>query len=198
MRVCTPWINNMAPRLFLAVLLFCLTAQASAFEPVPVDSQHFRQALGSWSYFLRDPAAELGVAEVFALPEKTFVPVSGVHPNKGKNDSVWWFRVDLENQLHDPIGGFVEINYPLLDDIQLYLRHPDGRISQQRSGDNHPFNERAVRVSNFWFPLELEPGTSTLLLRVESTSTLYVPLYFSSYAANAESFEDSTGLAGAF
>ncbi|HBM07523.1 MAG TPA: hypothetical protein DD403_05320, partial [Pseudomonas sp.] len=93
MRVCTPWVNNMLPRLFLAVFLFCLTAQASAFEPVPVDSQHFRQALGSSSYFLRDPAAELSVAEVFALPEKTFEPVSGLHPNKGKNDSVWWFRV---------------------------------------------------------------------------------------------------------
>ena len=162
----------MLPRIFLAVLLFCLTAQASALEPVPVDSQYFRKALGSWSYFLRDPAAELSVAEVFALPEKTFETVSCVHPNKGKNDSVWWFRVELNNQLNDPIGGFVEINYPLLDDIQLYLRHPDGHISQQRSGDNHPFSERAVKVSNFWFPLALEPGTSTLLLRVESTSTL--------------------------
>ncbi|MCQ4320045.1 hybrid sensor histidine kinase/response regulator [Stutzerimonas stutzeri] len=188
----------MLPRLFLAVFLYCLTAQASAFEPVPVDSQHFRQALGSSSYFLRDPAAELSVAEVFALPEKTFEPVSGVHPNQGKNDSVWWFRVELDNQLHDPLGGFVEINYPLLDDIQLYLRHPDGRISRQHSGDNHPFNERSVRVSNFLFPLELAPGTSTVLVRVQSTSTLYVPLYFSTYAANAEALEDSMGFAGAF
>ncbi len=188
----------MLPRLLLAVFLFCLTAQASAFEPVPVDSQHFRQALGSSSYFLRDPAAELSVAEVFAQPEKTFEPVSGLHPNKGKNDSVWWFRVELDNQLHDPLGGFVEINYPLLDDIQLYLRHPDGRISRQHSGDIHPFSERSVRVSNFLFPVELAPGTSTLLLRVQSTSTLYVPLYFSTYAANAEATEDSMGLAGAF
>ncbi|WP_417781387.1 7TM-DISM domain-containing protein [Stutzerimonas xanthomarina] len=188
----------MLPRLFLAVLLVCLTAPVSAFEPVPVGSQHFRQALGSWSYFLRDPAAELSVSEVFELPEKTFEPVSGLHPNKGKNESVWWFRVELNNQLNDPIGGFVEINYPLLDDIQLYLRHPDGRISRQRSGDTHPFDKRAVKVSNFWFPLALEPGTSTLLLRVESTSTLYVPLYFSTYAANAEAAEDTMGLSGAF
>jgi len=193
-----PRVNNMLPRLCLAFLLFCLSAQVWAFEPVPISSQQFRQALGNWTYFLRDPAAELGVSEVFALPEKTFEPVRGLHANKGKNNSVWWFRVELNNQLNDPVGGFIEINYPLLDDIQLYVRHPDGRTSRQVTGDTHPFSERSVKVSNFWFPLALEPGTSSLLLRVESTSTLYVPLYFSTYAANAEAAEDSTGFAGAF
>ncbi|HCJ28791.1 MAG TPA: hypothetical protein DHV63_05750, partial [Pseudomonas sp.] len=57
-----------------------------------------------------DPAAELDVAEVFSLPEKTFEQVAGTHANKGKNNDVWWFRVDLNNQLSTSIGGFVEIN----------------------------------------------------------------------------------------
>jgi two-component system, sensor histidine kinase RetS len=198
LRLSTPRVNNMLSRFCLAITLLVLSLQALAFEPVPVDSPHFRKALGSWSYFLRDPAAELDVAEVFELPAKAFEPVAGIHPNKGKNDSVWWFRVELNNQMDNPLGGFVEINYPLLDDIQLYVRHPDGRVSRHRSGDDHPFSERSVKVSNFWFPLDLEPGTSTLLLRVQSTSTMYVPLYFSTYAANAEASEESSGLAGAF
>ncbi len=194
----SPRVDHMLSRLCLALFLFCLSAQVWAFAPVQVDSQHFREALGSSTYFLRDPGAELSAAEVFALPQETFEPVRGIHANKGKNDSVWWFRVDLDNQLNAPVGGFVEINYPLLDDIQLYLRHPDGRISRQQSGDGHPFSQRSVKVSNFWFPLDLEPGTSTVLLRVKSTSTLYLPLYFSSYAANAEATEESMGFAGAF
>jgi signal transduction histidine kinase/CheY-like chemotaxis protein len=188
----------MLPRLCLAIFLYCLSAQVWAFDPVPVHSDDFRQSLGSWTYFLRDPAAELSVAEVFSLPEKIFEPVTGVHANKGKNNAVWWFRVDLDNQLSKSVGGFIEINYPLLDHIELYLRHPDGRLIRQQAGDSHPFDERAVKVSNFWFPVDLEPGTSTLLLRLKSTSTLYVPLYFSSYGANAAAMEDSMGLAGAF
>ncbi len=188
----------MLPRLCLAIFLCCLSAQVWAFAPVPVVSKDFRQSLGSWTYFLRDPAAELDVAEVFSLPEKTFEQVAGTHANKGKNNDVWWFRVDLNNQLSTSIGGFVEINYPLLDHVELYLRQPDGSISRQQSGDSHPFDERSVKVSNFWFPVDLAPGTSTLLLRVQSTSTVYVPLYFSSYEANAAAAEDSMGLAGAF
>lgn len=188
----------MLPRLCLVLFLYCLSAQVWAFTSVPIASEDFREPLGSWTYFLRDPAAELDVAEVFGLPTKTFEAVSGMHANKGKNNDIWWFRVDLDNQLSTPIGGFIEINYPLLDDIELYLRHPDGRISQQRSGDSQPFSARPVKVSNFWFPVDLKPGTSTLLLRVHSTSTLYMPLYFSSYGASAAAAEESMGLAGAF
>lgn len=188
----------MLPRLCLAIFLYCLCTQAWAFAPVPVDSEDFRQPLGNWTYFLRDPGAELSVAEVFALPEKTFEQVSGTHANKGKNNAVWWFRVDLDNSLSKTVSGFIEVNYPLLDHIDLYLREPDGSIKRQKSGDNQPFSSREVKVRNFWFPTELKPGTSSLLLRIESTSTLYVPLYFSTYVANAAAAEGTMGLAGAF
>ncbi len=188
----------MLPRFCLAFVLLCLSGPLWAFTAVPVDSTHFREPLGNWTHFLRDPAAELGVAEVFALPEKTFEPVIGTHANKGKNDAAWWFRVELNNQTSAPLGGFFEINYPLLDDIELYLRDPAGHISRQHAGDTQPFSERTVQVSNFWFPVELQPGTSTLLVRVKSTSTLYLPLYFSTYAASAAAAEDTMGFAGAF
>lgn len=188
----------MLPRLCLAFLLLCLSAGVWASEPVPVVSQNDRHALGSWTYFLEDSAAELSASELFTLPRQSFEPVANMHANRGKNTSAWWFRVDLHNQLNEGVGGFVEINYPLLDDIQLYLRHPDGRISEQRSGDSHPFSQRAVKVSKFWFPVDLEPGVSTLLVRVKSSSTVYVPLYFSSYAANADASETSMGFSGAF
>lgn len=188
----------MLPRLCLAIYLYCLSTPVWAFAPVPVDSDDFRQPLGHWTYFLRDPGAELSVSEVFNLPDKTFERVAGTHANKGKNDAVWWFRIDLDNQLDKNAAGFIEINYPLLDHIQLYVRQPDGSITRQESGDSKPFNSREVKVRNFWFPTELKPGTSSLLLRIESSSTLYVPLYFSTYAANAAASEETMGFAGAF
>ena len=66
------------------------------------------------------------------------------------------------------------------------------------TGDLHPFAERPVKVSNFWFPVNLPPGETTLLLRIKTTSTLYVPLYFSTYNASASQHEELNGLSGAF
>src|SRR5690606_13010549 len=60
------------------------------------------------------------------------------------------------------------------------------------------FAQRPVQVRNFWFPVELPQGSSSLLLRVQSSSTIFVPLYFSTHSASAASQENLMGLNGAF
>ncbi|BFN27651.1 hybrid sensor histidine kinase/response regulator [Pseudomonas sp. SCT] len=163
-----------------------------------VDSIDSRQSLGGGTRYLEDPDGQLSVDDVMALSSERFRAVTGGHVNEGKNGSTWWLRADLKNRLGNPVGGFIEINYPLLDHIELFLQYPDGNISRQLTGDIYPFAQRPVKVSNFWFPVELPPGDTTLLLRIKTTSTLYVPLYFSTYNASAAEEQELSGLSGAF
>lgn len=188
----------MLPRLCLAFLFHCLSAAAWAFDPAPLASADSRQALGRHTYFLEDPDGTLSVDEVLALPTERFQHLTGRHVNQGKNDSTWWLRVQLDNRLAEALRGFIEINYPLLDHIELYLQHPDGTLSRQLSGDSYPFAQRPVKIADFWFPVELPPGDTTLLLRLKTSSTLYVPLYFSTYTASAAAQEELLGMSGAF
>src|SRR5690606_323650 len=120
------------------------------------------------------------------------------HANLGKNDSVWWFRAYLNNQRPQPLGGYLEVNYALLDRVDLYLHGEAGELQHQYSGDHFAFAQRPVQVRNFWFPVELPQGSSSLLLRVQSSSTIFVPLYFSTHSASAASQENLMGLNGAF
>ncbi|MEB2326243.1 MAG: ATP-binding protein [Pseudomonas sp.] len=188
----------MLPRFCLAILLYCLSPLAWAFVPALLDSADSRQALGEHTYFLEDPHGELSVEQVLALPTESFQQLTGRHVNQGKNDSTWWLRVQLDNRLAGALGGFIEINYPLLDHIELYLQYPDGSLSRQLSGDHYPFTQRPVKIADFWFPVELPAGNTTLLLRLKTSSTLYVPLYFSSYTASAAAQEELLGMSGAF
>lgn len=188
----------MLPRSCLALLLICLSLQAWAFTPVLLDSIDTRQSLASGTMYLEDPAGELSVDDVLRLPAERLQPVTGGHVNKGKNSSTWWLRASLVNRFGMPLGGFIEINYPLLDHIELFLQHPDGSISRQLTGDRYPFADRPVKVSDFWFPVELPPGETTVLLRIKTTSTLYVPLYFSTYNASAAQQQELSGISGAF
>ncbi|MCQ4261940.1 hybrid sensor histidine kinase/response regulator [Stutzerimonas stutzeri] len=188
----------MLPRSCLALLLFCLSLQAWAFTPVVLDSLDTRQSLSSGTLYLEDPAGELSADEVFALPAERMQPVRGGHVNEGKNSSTWWLRASLVNHFGLHLGGFIEINYPLLDHIELFLQHPDGSITRQLTGDRYPFADRPVKVSDFWFPVDLPPGETTVLLRIKTTSTLYVPLYFSTYNASAAQQQELSGLSGAF
>ena len=186
------------PRICLAVLLFWLCEPAWALLPANLDSADLRLSLGSSMAYLEDPRGELNVEQVGALADERFTPVLGEHANLGKNDSVWWFKVRLNNSLAQNLAGYLEVNYPLLDHLQVFLTSADGQWQMQESGDRYAFSQRPVQVRNFWFPLELTPGESTLLIRVKTTSTIFMPLFFSTYQASAAAQENLMGFNGAF
>ncbi|MDH4870338.1 hybrid sensor histidine kinase/response regulator [Pseudomonas sp. BN515] len=182
----------------LVVLMFWLCRPAFAQEAAPLDQDQLRLALGHWVSYLEDPKGELSLEQVRKLPDPAFQKVRGEQPNMGKNRSVWWFKVRLDNSRPRALDGYLEANYPLLDNIRLYYLTPDGRVQAQETGDHFAFSQRPVQVRNFWFPLRVEPGQSTLILRVESTSTLFVPLVFSTFDASAAAQENLMGFNGAF
>ncbi len=186
------------PRLCLALLLFWLASPSWALMPAPLDSDDLRLALGPYTGYYEDRDGSLSVEQVQALDDEAFVRLEGEHANLGKNASVWWFKVRMVNGLQHELGGYLEINYPLLDHLQVFLVTPDGSRLEQESGDRYAFSQRPVQVRNFWFPLQLQPGVSTLLVRVETTSTVFVPLFFSTYGASAAAQENLMGFNGAF
>lgn len=186
------------PRICLAITLFWLYGSAWALQPATLDSTNLRLPLGPAMGYLEDPQGELSIEQVSALSDERFTAVKGPHANLGKNDSVWWFKVKLDNRLALNLAGYLEVNYPLLDDLQVFLTTADGQRQMQESGDRFAFTQRPVQVRNFWFPLELPPGASTLVVRVETTSTIFVPLLFSTYQASAAAQENLMGYNGAF
>jgi len=186
------------PRIWLAVVLFWLCGSAWALQPATLNNADLRLPLGPSMAYLEDAQGELSVEQVGALADERFTPVKGEHANLGKNDSVWWFKVRLNNSLAQNLAGYLEVNYPLLDHLQVFLSGADGQWRMQESGDRYAFSQRPVQVRNFWFPLELTPGDSTLLVRVETTSTIFMPLFFSTYQASAAAQENLMGFNGAF
>ncbi|WP_339522191.1 hybrid sensor histidine kinase/response regulator [Pseudomonas sp. EA_35y_Pfl2_R111] len=186
------------PRICLAVVLFWLCGPAWALLPATLDNADLRLSLGSSMGYLEDPQGELNVEQVGNLADERFIPTKGEHANLGKNDSVWWFKVRLNNSLAQSLAGYLEVNYPLLDHLQVFLSATDGQWQMQESGDRYAFSQRPVQVRNFWFPLELAPGESTLLVRVKTTSTIFMPLFFSTYQASAAAQENLMGFNGAF
>ena len=164
------------PRMSLVLLWLCLCNSAWALSSARLDNTDVRLSLGPHMSYLEDPRGSLRLQDVQNTPSERFQPVNHDHVNLGKNTSVWWFRVELDNRLAETLPGFLEINYPLLDHLQLYLQTPDGRVSQQESGDRFAFTQRPVQVRNFWFPLQLPSGNSHLLIRVDTTSTVFLPV----------------------
>ncbi len=155
----------MKPARLLAVLLLLLALSI----PAGAASSSY---IPTMEYLRMPPGTELSPDQALdsdqwrALPEQT--------PNFGYiRDHIW-----LRFKVTDP--GFVnllEISYPALDFIDVYLLESGQIIQQESTGDRKVFAERPVQHPHFLFPLRLTPdGQYQVLMRVQTDGAMQVPL----------------------
>lgn len=157
--------------------LQALLAAPAVAQPLQVgDDVQYR--LGAMSRHLVDPRGFLGMANVLHPDtQATFRPTTADTPNFGFTSAAVWLRVELVNTERLRTQWILEVAYPLLDHVDLYVVRANGATSMQRGGDRLPFSERAAAARHINFELELphdEPVT--LYLRVRSGSSVQVPL----------------------
>ena len=109
------------PRFCLALLLLWLSGPLWALTPAPLDRDELRMSLAPYMGYYQDRDGKLSAEQVQLLPDSDFTQVHGDHANLGKNDSAWWFKVRLVNSRQQSLNGYLEVNYALLGQIDVYL-----------------------------------------------------------------------------
>ncbi|WP_079226419.1 hybrid sensor histidine kinase/response regulator [Pseudomonas putida] len=166
-------------RYLLIMLLGLLPALAGAVE---FDEATRHLPLGKVMQVYEDRDGSASIAQVSA---PIFASRFRTHRedvlNAGYSTSVFWLKVDLHyvasaNAL--PRQWLLELAYPPMDHIELYLPGSDGEFRlAQRTGDALPYDSRQIRQNNYLFELPLQPGQSTTAyLRLHSQGSLQAPL----------------------
>ena len=103
-------------------------------------------------------------------------------PNYGFSESTYWFSMRIENDTLRHVDKLLEIGYPLLDIIDVYINTTKSQnnalaLRPILLGDTQPFSERPVEHRNFLIPVALEPGEQLhLIIRVQGSSSIQLPL----------------------
>jgi methyl-accepting chemotaxis protein len=92
--------------------------------------------------------------------------------NFGFTTSAYWFKWTVVNKNKKDIPWFIEIDYPMLDYIKLYIPAEKGNFTVKESGDHYPFNHRDIMSRTFIFSLEAKPGITTYYMRIQSSSSM--------------------------
>ena len=127
------------------LLLLSVSAHAGAqdiparndamFFDIPVlEDSHQRINLARHALTLEDPDQRYQFADLTAVPQQSWQKVPGTHINMGKNGSAWWIAVALDNRTGANLEGVLEINYPILDQVELFHIDPLQNLSYQSSG----------------------------------------------------------------
>nr|WP_315428323.1 diguanylate cyclase [uncultured Albidiferax sp.] len=132
---------------------------------------------------LPDPDRRLDITQVLAQTAQ-FEPPRGAHSTLGLRPEPVWLRVPFSVDASAGLQRVLDIDYPVLNRIDAYLVRGDQIEQQALMGNLHmdPDHPRASRSHSMI--MQLQPGQSyTLLLRIESTGAMVVPITLSTPAA---------------
>ena len=160
----------------LAVLCLALCGAPAAAAPLVVDGT---PSLAAWPavMLLAEPAAgpPLALQQVLARAP-SFEPPAGTPGNLGRVPHAVWLRIPLQVPGTDSVRRVLEIDYPSLNRIDVYLLHGGRLLATHHLGNQLPYAERPMPARTHAAPLTLPAGASELLLRVQTQSTAVLPI----------------------
>lgn len=193
------WAGLLLAGLLLAVFASWLHAQpaTSAWAPPLALTSESPDRINLAPYFTvrDDPRGEWDAATAFNQQSRgDFRLNQPPRTALGFREGAIWYHAVLYNRSHPAALWLLSNEYALLDRMDTYVRYADGRIERHESGDAVVFHARSApyRNPNTW--LDLPRGQPVeLLVRVESTGSMQVPLTlwspagFAAHTANEQS-----------
>ncbi len=159
------------------ILIFCLFISSQlAASPVTLSSADPLMSLADKLVFLEDAEYNYDFEDVQKLNVSQWQPHDRHTFNQGYSDSRWWLKLSLNNPQSSPAERLLEISYPVLDYVEIFIVSDDQKKHFQL-GDKQPFRLRPVDHRNFVVPLRWQPHeTLDIYIKVKSSSSIQVPI----------------------
>ena len=161
--------------IFAFLFTLCL-AFNTVGSPLLLNDEGNGISLNSALSYVEDPDSTLTIGDLLSDQvqwtqngEKTF--------NKSYNESSWWLRIEIDNPTDKTQSRLLEISYPVLDYIDVYLVSKGELLAEHQLGDKFPYHKRLYDHRNFIIPLDWQAQQHlTVYLRVASSSAVQVPV----------------------
>jgi signal transduction histidine kinase len=161
------------------LFIFLSSGVADAQQHVfTISSPLKNKSLGNYIKILEDKNGSLGIDDVIQTKiQEQFDNSEEEEPGFGFTSSVYWVSLTVNNPARQKIEWFLEISYPLLDYIDLYVPVEDNKFVTKKTGDRLSFNSREMNYRNFIFKLNEDSfSQKTYYLRFQTESSMNMPL----------------------
>ena len=182
------WMQSLKLRFgILLVIVSCfgilLGEQAQANIEISNQSESYNLNEGmSW---LEDRSRSYALDDILA-PNITqqFKHLQGKRFNQGYSNSNFWFHLPIyyrpSGQDTNDKQWMIEIDYPLLESLDIYIKRADGSIEHTKLGTRYPFKERPLQYKNFLIPIAISQNEHIdvyIQLHTDSSVRMQATLY---------------------
>lgn len=107
---------------------------------------------------------------------KTNLPASE-SINLSYTKSAFWLRLNIDNSSNQLIERILEINHPLIENLDFYWQIDKRQFKTIHTGYGQPFENRAYKTRVFAFPLQLQAHSQNIIyLRISSPNAISIPV----------------------
>jgi len=195
---------SLSPTLLKSLLISLLLINTFTYaNNVTIDHQFQSIVLGPHIEYLEDKKGSLVLNDVMASQlDSLWLSSNQEAPNFGFSDSVFWFRSKITTTEHHPEKLILELKYPLLDKLEIILITPDQPKGQSTDhwvmGDHQNFSLRPIIHRYFVASFIPTIGETWIYLKLQSSSSIQLPLTLWSEKAFHEQDQISTIIQGAY
>lgn len=164
--------------LYIALFAMALPASVLAITPIPIDGPTKSYPLGTHLAFISDKNRLLDIDTLIKNEDSLDWQANKEEtPNLGFSAEIFWWRVIIQSNQPSYENWLLDIAYPLLDNIDIYIYEDEKQINHVALGDKHPFYNRKIVHRNFIQPLNLKAdSTYKIYIRLDTTSSVQLPL----------------------
>ncbi len=173
--------STSAAMVWLWWLLCALPLSAWAVNPLPLNQQATQpeRHLMAHTAVFQDTTRHLSLTQALAQPESDWTLATGAALRLGYADAAWWLRVGLHNDTAQDRRWLLQLGWPLVDLLDVYVLKGPHVEKRWLTGDQRPFDNRPTAAPDFVFPLDIPAGeTRWLVMRLELIDGSYdvIPL----------------------
>jgi len=160
--------------LIAAAAMFVHAGPSFAIEPVVLDETREEYILGKHIEYLKDAKKEYAIQDVSAAGfDSRFTASTEDWPNFAYTSAAYWLRFTIRNASKETRRWILLDNYPLTDDIKLFMPAQHGGKILKHAGRFLPYAARDEDYRAFAFHLDVPAGSEqTYYLRLESEDSL--------------------------
>ena len=131
-------------------------------------------SLTTYLGILEDASQQLTLADIEDAHFKTDFPAQE-SINLSFTSSAYWLRLVFDNSSDLPINKVIELDYPLLKNVDFYWQIDHKNIQTIHTGFELPFENRAYQSKIFAFPVQFPAHSQNVIyLRVASNNAFFI------------------------
>ncbi|MBE7412212.1 MAG: sensor histidine kinase [Leptospiraceae bacterium] len=189
--------------IFYLVMLFLSLKSIESIEPLVLQPDFTGKSLGYSLEYFEDKEKIFDIEQIIEVDSISSRKInwkksSQESPGFGYTNSAYWMKFSIENQTQTEKEMFLEIAYPLLDKIYFFEIRKNKKITKKFVGDSIPFHKREVAFRNFLFSLKAPTGISTYYLKIETESSMVIPIWLWSPKSLQGKLSDESLILGSY